>query len=232
MNMAAITRNEWKMWQQREDAVLRARTGPGLYDSFPLSATGGAVKRRAPTWKEITASAGGVTSKNLVFLVPDANLPEGVTPRVADQLQDLDEIDHTILEVQAGKFGQTHRCVTIALAVVYELAATGVLTRPTVAQDDAGRAALSAYTTVGTTKCRVQPEGGQSEEVHGRKTMPKRYSGYLETPFVPRAKDVFTVTSYTSPGGAVASVVRYTVTGFRNPEALDQLLTLDLELID
>ncbi len=236
MSFATMTRDEWTFWPDREDVVLRKQTALGVYDSHPMTATGGAAKRRAPTWKEMTASAGATTSKNLVWLLPDANLPGGILPRAGDQLRAVEtatgeEIDHTVLEVQVGKFGNTHRCVTVALAVVYELSARGVLTRPDNTQDAAGRAALSTYATVGTVRCRVQPLDGQTSEIDQRVTIARKFAAHLDAPLAARAKDVFTVTSYVSPGGAVASVQAYTVTGSRNPERLDQLMSLDLELI-
>lgn len=231
MDMATATKNEWKLWSNRENVTLRAQTALGVYDAHPLSATGGAAKRRAPTWKEMTASAGGVTSKNLIWLLPNPNLPELVQPKAGDVIRDLSDIDHTILEVQLGKFGNTHRCVTIALAVVYELRQRGVLTRPTAAQDDAGRATNASYTTVGTVWCRLQPQDSAATEVHGRLTLPEQFAAYIDTPLSVRAKDVFTVTSYVSPGGAIASTQAYTVKGFRHPESLDALMQLDLELI-
>jgi len=236
MDMAAATASEWRLWQNRENCTLRKQVALGLYDSHLLQATGGAAKRRAPTWKEMTASAGVVSSRNLVWLVPQANLPEGVAPRAGDQIRATEtatglEIDHTVLEVQVGKFGQTHRCVTIALAVVYELAQRGVLTRPDNTQDAAGRAALTSYSAVGSVWCRVQPQDSQAGEHLGRVTTPRKFTALVDTPLAVKAKDVFTVTTYVTPGGAVAGVQAYTVLGFRNPERLDQLMSLDLELL-
>jgi len=237
VTMASMTRNEWQFWPDRENVVLRKQTALGVYDSHPLKATGGSCKRRAPNWKEMTASAGAVTSRNLVWLIPDANLLENVKPRAGDQIRAIEtatgeEIDHTILEATVGKFGNTHRCVTIALAVVYELSATGVLTRPSNAQDAAGRSALTSYSQVGeTVRCRVQPLDSDAGDHQGRRTVVRKFAAYLERPLAVRAKDVFNVTTYASPGGAVASVQGYTVTGFRNPERLDQLMSLELELL-
>ncbi len=232
MTMAAMTRDEWRFWQDRENATLRKQTALGVYDSHPLAATGGAVKRRAPTWKEMTASAGAVSAKNLVWLLPDANLPDGVTPRAGDQVRGAGDVDHTLLEVAVGKFGNTHRCVSIALSVVYELSATGVLSRPDNAQDAAGRMALTAYAAAGEpVRCRVQPEDSAAADVLERRTVPRKFTALLDTPVAVRARDVFTVTTYVSAGGAVAATQAYTVLGFRNPERLDSLMSLDLELI-
>jgi len=231
MDMARATRNEWRFWPNREDVALRVQTALGVYDTHPLSAPGGAAKRRAPTWKEMTASAGGVSAKNLVWLIPAANLPEGVEPRAGYQIRSADDVDHTILEVLDGKFANTRRCVTIALAVVYELHALGVLTRPDDAQDDAGRSLPSAYTEIARVKCRVQPQDSEAGDHFERRTTARRFAAYLDQQLQPRAKDVFTVTTYVSPGGAIASVQSYTVLGYRNPERLDQLAALDLELL-
>lgn len=218
MGLATQTRSEWKLWPERENATLRSLVAIGIYTDSDLTALGGAVKRRAPTWKEQTASAGVYTSKNLVFLVPDENLPTDVAPKAGDLIRDAEDIDHTVLDVIVGKFGNTHRCTTIALAVVYALAEVGILERPDNTQDSAGRMALSAYTPVGQAMCRVQPQDSATTDVHDRKTMPLRCSAYLGTPLDARARDRFTV-------GATS----YTVTGMRNPERLDALQELTLE---
>ncbi len=221
---------EWRLWPRREDITLRAQTALGVYDSHPLTAPGGAAKRRAPTWKEMTASAGGVSAKNLVWLLPKQNLPDEVEPRAGYQIRDAAGVDHTVLEVQAGKFNQTHRCVTIALAVVYELSAVGVLTRPDGGQDAAGRP-YPSYTEVARVRCRVQPQDSAAGDHFERRTTAHKFAAVIDTQVQARARDVFTVTSYVSPGGAVASVQSYTVLGYRAPERLDQLPALDLELI-
>lgn len=229
--MARATANEWRLWPQREDVTLRVQTAIGVYDSHPLSADGGAAKRRAPTWKEMTASAGAVTAKNLVWLVPTANLPDGIEPRAGHQIRDAEDVDHTILDAVSGKWRNTWRCTTIALSVVYELSALGVLTRPDAGQDAAGRPLPTGYAEVARVRCRVQPQDSDAGEHFGRVTTARKYTAYVDQQLAPRAKDVFTVTSYVSQGGAVASVTAYTVLGFRNPERLDQLCSLDLELL-
>lgn len=218
---AAMTAGDWRFWTEREDATLREQTALGAYTDHALSATGGAVKRRAPTWKEQAASAGAYTSKNLVWLVPQQNLPADVAPKAGDVIRDADGVDHTVLEVQLGKFGQTHRCVTIALAVVYALSELGTLTRPVSGRDGAGRPLPASYDTVASdVRCRVQPEDGAAADVDERRVIPLRYTAVLETPVAVRARDRF----------AVAGVT-YTVLGFRTPERLDELMRLDLELV-
>lgn len=220
MGMRAATRSEWKWWPEREDATLRALAGVGQYADHALSAPGGAVKRRALTWKEQTASAGAYTARNLVFLVPDENLPTGVKPQAGFLIVDGAAVSHTVLEVVAGKFGNTHRCTTIALALAYALSETGTLERPDNTQDAAGRMALTSYSAVGTSRCRVQPQDRGAAEVMERKTMPLHFTAFLETPLAARARDRF-----------VCAGTTYTVTGVRNPERLDALQELTLERV-
>lgn len=218
---ATMTAGDWRFWTERENATFREQTALGTYTAHALSATGGAAKRRAPTWREQAASAGAYTAKNLVWLVPQQNLPVGVAPKAGDVIRDASGVDHTVLEVQLGKFGQTHRCTTIALAVVYALSELGTLTRPVSGRDNAGRPLPAGYDTVASdVRCRVQPEDGTAGDVDERRVIPLRYTGFLETPLAVRARDRFTVAEVT-----------YTVLGFRNPERLGDLMQLTLELV-
>ncbi len=231
MGFAEMTAGDWRYWPEREDVTLRARTALGVYDSHPLTATGGAVKRRAITWKEMTASAGAYTSRDRAWLIPAANLPVGVVPRPGDQVRDASDVDWTVGEVAVGKFGQTYRCVCRALAVVNELSASGRLLRPDATTDAAGRPAPN-YSQVGApVRCRVQPLDGAAAEIDQRVTARRALAAYLAAPLDARARDVFEVTTRVSFGGAIASVQRYTIKAARNAERIWDLMQLDLELV-
>lgn len=212
--------NEWRFWTGRENLTLCKQTAVGIYDSHPLTATGGAAKRRALTFKEMAASAGAYTGSDRAFLLPQANLPTGVVPAAGDVIRDAADVDWTVGDVTVGKFAQTHKCVCRALAIVNALGKTGTLTRPDNTQDSAGRMALTSYSTVGTSLCRVQPQDSQATDVLDRRTIVRKYVAYLATPLAVRARDVFTV-----DGQA------YTVLGFRNVERIWDLMSLDLELV-
>jgi len=222
MDFAAMTADEWRLWPEREDVTFLKQTAVGSYDEYRLSfSPGGAAKRRAITWKEMTASAGAYTSQDKAWLIPAANLPGGVLPAPGDIVRDSADVDWTVGDVTVGKFGNTHKCVCRALAIVNALSATGTLTRPSNAQDSAGRMSLATYSTVGTVACRVQPQDSSAGDVFdARRTIVRKYAAYLATPLAVLAKDVFTV------GGQA-----YTVLGFRNPERIWDLQSLDLELL-
>lgn len=212
---------EWTFWPGRENVTFRKQTAVGTYTDYALSATGGAVKRRAISYRELAASAGAYTSQDKNWLLPLANLPAGpVLPAPGDVIRDSDSVDWTVGEVTVGKFGLTHKCVCRALAVVNALSATGTLRRSANSADSAGRPGLAAYSTVATVTCRVQPEDSDAAELLDRVTIPRRYTAYLATPVVVRAHDAFLVGATT-----------YTVLGFRNPERIWDLQSLVLESI-
>lgn len=213
---------EWRFWPGRANATLRKQTAIGVYTPHALSATGGAVKFRALTFREMAASAGAYTAQDRAILVPSENLPTGVKPAPGDQFLDAASVTWTVGEVSPfGKFGLTHRCVVRALAIVGALATSGQLMRASNAQDIYGRAALSDYAAVGSpVLCRVQPEDGDVGEVFGRTAIARKYTAYLETPVTVAAHDQWLV-----------DTTAYTVLGFRNPERVWDLMSLSLELI-
>lgn len=227
------TAGEWRYWPERENVTLRVQTALGVYDSYPLTATGGAAKRRSITWKEMTASSGAYTNQDRAWLLPSQNLPEAVLPKPGDQIRDASDVNWTIGDITVGKFGNTYKCVSRALALVHELSAVGTLTRPDNTQDAAGRAALTSYSTVGSpVRCRVQPMDSQAGEVFGRVTIPRQFTAILETPLTVQSHDVFTVTSYKSFGSTVVTGTQsYTVRGFKNAERIWELMEISLELI-
>lgn len=217
----ASVRSEWRFWPEREDVTLRKQTAVGTYTDHELTATCGAVKRRAITFKEMAASAGAYTNQDQAFLIPAENLPFGVVPAPGDILLDDDAISWTIGDVTVGKFRETHKCVARALAIVNALSASGQLKRAPYVADSAGRPAGASYANVGSAvACRVQPEDSAAGELLGRVTIPRRYTAFLATPLTVQAHDQF-----------VVSGASYTVLGFKNVERVWDLMSLDLELI-
>lgn len=232
MSFRAMTANEWQLWPDRENCTLRVQTALGVFDSFRLAATGGAVKRRAITWKEMTASAGAYQNRDRAWLIPRVNLPPDVKPQPGYVVRDSDGTDWTIGDVTIGKFGNTFKCVCRALALVHELTALGQLSRPSSGQDAAGRMAQTDYADIGTAiRCRVQPQEATAGDVFERRTMTRTFTAYLESFLRVQARDVFTVTTFANFGGAATGTTAYTVTGSRNSEQVWGLPELSLELI-
>lgn len=220
MNFAASVAAEWKLWPEREDVTLRSRTAVGVFDSHPLAYTpGGAVKRRAITYKELAASAGVYTGQDRAWLIPSQVLPAGVTPRPGDVVRDAAAADWVIGDVSAGKFGLTYKCIARNLALTNGLTSAGVLKRPASAKDAAGRPANATYSMVATVTCRVQPEASGMEDVFDKVMNPKSYTAFLAEPVDVKAHDRF------EAGGVI-----YTVTGVENPQRIWDMQSLKLLL--
>lgn len=221
MGLADSIAADWLNWPEREDVTLRARTAVGTYDSHPLTyAPGGAVKRRAISFRELAASAGVYTASDRAWLIPSQVLPDGVVPRPGDVVRDAAGADWVIGEVTVGKFGLTHRCVARNLVLTNGLTSSGALKRPASAADAAGRPANATYTTVATVACRVQLEPSGAEDVFDKRTSPTAYTAFLAEPLTVKAHDRF------EAGG-----VAYTVLGFDMPQRIWDLMSLKLELI-
>lgn len=128
---------------------------------------------------------------------------------------------YTVLSVERSDWTKHYVLTARNLILAADLRQTGTLTRPAVAQDAAGRPARATYATVtGSIPCRVQPLGGQAADVLEKRTAPQRFTAYVGVPLDARAGDRFEV------GAAY-----YTVLGSHDPETLDSLQSLDLEVI-
>lgn len=127
---------------------------------------------------------------------------------------------YTVLEVTTTNWADFHTIIARDLILHSDLRDSGTLSRPSNTQDSAGRAALTSYTTVTSSiPCRVQYQPSTAVDQYGRRHIQERYTAYVGVLLDARAKDRFTV------GSDI-----YTIVGVRNPERIDQLQELDLQL--
>lgn len=213
---------EWKWWPNREAATHREQTAVGTYSAHAMSVSGDTLcaKRRAPTWKEQTASAGAYTAKNLVWLAPAAAF--SVTPKAGDQIRDGSSVDHTVLEATLGKWGLTWRLVTIALALVEGLRSTCDVLRPDDTARADGKRSPTWLTPYSDVPCRVQEvtaarEGATAGGVSAR----RRFAVYLGQQLALREGDVLEVDS-----------VRYDFVSAESFSRLDQLYVANAERVE
>ncbi len=92
------------------------------------------------------------------------------------------------------------------------------------AQDSHGLPADTSYTTIlNNVASWTQPLGGQTMDAMDKLTVPRKYVAYLGpgTQTIAQADDRWTVNGQA-----------YTVKGFKNPSRIDELMSLDLELLD
>jgi hypothetical protein len=200
-------------------------TEPVTYTSVRNS--GDRVFENVTAWVHVeetaeAAPSGGVyTACNATILIDRAYPGEGEAVKPGDRVTLSDGTAYTVLSALPLKFNGPWKLRGRNLALAHDLRDTGTLSRPSTAQGAAGRPTLASYTAVAeNVACRVQPEGGSAGDVMGRRTIPKRFTTYVGVQVDARAKDRF-----------VAGGVTYTVVEVRNPERLDQLPQLVLELV-
>lgn len=130
---------------------------------------------------------------------------------------------YTVLSAELGRITNVWQIDAICLALAADLRDTGGHYRPANARDDAGRPARATFAQVagtGDIPCRVQPLGGQAGDVLDKRTIPQRFAAYVGTPLDARAGDQFRVGS-----------THYTIVGSSNPERIDELQVLTLEVV-
>lgn len=213
--------SDWKCWADRENVTLIAEKNSGDM-SYALSATGGAAKRRALTFKELAASGGVYTAQDMVWLVPSANLPAGVVPKMADRVRDSGANDWTVLEVALNKLRCTYRLVTRNLVIALDLRDRVDIWAPTNTQDDPGNRVpdygqAPLYSQV---PARVQPVGEEVVEAFGKRGLAKHYKCYL-------GRAVTVTAEYQVRLGSTV----YQITGTANMDRIDFHVELDLEIL-
>lgn len=175
-----------------------------------------------PTSSAEGAPSYGVYTKGLArFSIRLAALEgiDGAKPR--DTITRGNSEVYTVLRAIRGSISGVWQLDAVNLVLAADLRSTGTLSRPSNAQDTAGRPTLASYTAIATDiACRVQPEGGDATDVLGRRTIPKRFTAFLASTVDARAKDKF-----------VSGGVTYTVLAARQPERIDELMTLTLEQV-
>lgn len=172
--------------------------------------------------KEAAASNGAYQAGDVSFSIRQSLLTGVGGAKPGDQVvRTSDGQTYTVLTAIPTVMTKVWDLTCRNLILAADLRSTGTLSRPVVAQDSAGRPTLASYTDVAADiPCKVQPEGGSAGEVMGRVTIPKRYTAYLGSQVDARAKDKF-----------VSGGVTYTVVEMRQPERIDQLMTLTLEKV-
>lgn len=172
--------------------------------------------------REAAASNGAYQIGDTKFTVRRSALADLGGAKVADRVTRADGSVWTVLSAAPPGIEGVWNLTTRNLTLANDLRGTGTLSRPVTAQTAAGRSAKTSYTDVAANiPCRVQPEGGTAADSLGQRTMPKRYTAYLGQQVDARASDRF-----------VCAGVTYTVLEVRQPERIDQLMSLGLERID
>jgi hypothetical protein len=172
--------------------------------------------------KEAAPSKGAYQAGDVTFSIRQALLASAGGAKPGDRVtRAADGQTYTVLSAVPTVVTKIWNLTCRNLILANDLRSTGTLSRPTNAQDGAGRPTLASYTDIATdVPCRVQPEGAAAADVLERRTIPARFTAYLGQQVDARARDKF-----------VSDGATYTVLEVRAPERIDQLMELVLEAV-
>lgn len=154
------------------------RPSSGMVDSL-------VAKRRAPTFKELTASGGVYTGQDLVWLIPAVNLDGGMIPKPSDVVVDEEGNRWTVLEVALNALKSTYRCMSRNLVLAHELRDIIQIERASISYDSAGAAVKwfpsdpperrGGTVIYADLSARVQPTGGDILDERGIRGLTNLY---------------------------------------------------------
>lgn len=170
--------------------------------------------------KEAAASKGAYQAGDVSFSIRQALLTETGGAKPGDKvIRQSDGRTYTVLSAIPTVMTRVWDLTCRDLILAHDLRGTGTLSRPQAGQDAAGRPVKSTYNVVAAdVPCRVQSQGSSTEDALGKRTMSTKLTAYLGEQVDAQAKDRF-----------VSDGVTYTVLGVKNPDRIDQLMSLDLE---
>lgn len=228
MDLSTAFAGDYQSWDNVQAVTHTAgRLGGGGADTAVAVA-----KRRALTFKELTASAGAYTGLDRVWLVPAAVLAGGFSITPGDTLTDAAGTAWTVLEAGLGKFGQTWKLTCRDLVLVNALTYLIDVERAHLTQDAAGGTVRNwpgsgAGGTVPYAQIRasVQPDEAEPADERGVRSGLARYRVTVERQLALKLdRDRVRWTD-------AAGVTHYLdITRLRNPARIDELPVLDCEL--
>jgi len=196
--------------------------GRGLDPTAVDPTTAIADARRTPvTRREMAASGGVYVASDRVWLLPDVQVI--YEPKPADRITDSDGVVWTVLEAKPVGLGSSishHRLVCRNLVVAAELYDLIDVERPTITYDASGvalRAWTTAYSAVGA---RVQSQEAVAVEERG-------LYGFRGTHLIYCGQQL----TLTAEDRVKLGTTYYEVRGWRNAQRIDELFTIDAELV-
>jgi hypothetical protein len=218
---AASIVNDYQSWDDRESVAYTSVKNSG---NVEYSLTD--CLRRPLNFKELAASGGVYTSQDRVWLVPAAILPSGLNGvadlKPADFLTDGDSVQWTVLECAWNTLQTWWRLVTRNIVLAYDLRSTLSIINPINNQDASGNRIPNynvepAYSNV---PCRIQEQEGNVAELLGKQEIKRTFIAYIGQRV-----------TVTRESRVISGGVNYQVTGYRNPDRIDMLMELNLEII-
>ena len=211
------TLDNYRTWDNTEAIQLTShKTAGDVTKSLPLA------KRRAPTFKELTASGGVYTSQDLVWLLPKkiVDAAGADRPKPSDVIIDGDGVRWTILEAPLNTLRSTYRCTARDIILAADLRDTLTIKRPTATTtDNAGGRAYSYASIYTSIACRFQEANAAIGNERGQRVTVKSYSVWVERRLYLTIED-----QIVDGDGTI-----YEMKGWQDADRIDQLQRIDCE---
>lgn len=224
--------NDWQFWMNTETVTLSSHRSDG-----DMTCTIDVCKRRAMTGKELAASNGVYTGDDVLFLIPNAFLPEGILPKPGDVITDEDGTEFTAIGVDGRKRDRNNQYQTWALScrdlvLANDLAHSIDIQAPTILIDEAGgKLKLWPEDGRGSTpykalKARVQLLTEDMADERGIRGWKGTHAVIVSKPLKVDAAFSENRVKWTSGG----KTVYLAIVGYHNPQRVDELPVLDCTL--
>ncbi len=228
MGLSIDASQNYLIWGNCEQISFRSKTqGDGA--QYAIST----AKRRAPTYRELSASNGAYTGQDVVWLIPATVIPGNMPiPKPADRVIDALGNTWTALEVALNTLKSTWRLMTRNLNLAYQLYDLIDIQRPGITYDVAGGAVRGwpddatasgsiPYRQIPAKVQLISQDDNESLGVLGAKA---KYSVFVGQDVIVNKTDRVKWTS--------AGVTTYLdVLGQSNPQRIDELPVLDCETL-
>ncbi len=217
------TVNDYQVWDDTETVTVFPPPRNELI-FFPVSG----VFRRAPTYKEMTASGGAYTSQDLVFLIPapTSQKVDGHFPfRPGAIVKDGRLVSWTVLEASPIAWENVWRVTARNLVLAFGLADEIKILRPKVAKGSGGEPVYTwgadATVIAADLPARVQIQAVEPNETNELQTPNERFVVVLGQQVDLQVTDRIVVTKGARKGIALMW------TAVRNADRIDMLSELD-----
>lgn len=225
--------SNYQIWGNTEEVFLYSvtrggATGTALVTGNPCEID--TAKRRAPTYKELSASNGAYTGQDLVWLLPAA-LMNGApnAPKPGDRIKDAAGNTWTVLEAALNALKSTWRLMTRNLALAHQLYDLIDIQRSAVTYDAAGGAlrgwpddpSPTGTVVYASLPAKVQLLTQATSEVLGVFGLKGTYAVFVGQDVVIQKMDRI---AWKPTGGAATYL---DILGQHNPQRIDELPILD-----
>lgn len=168
--------------------------------------------------KELAASNGVYTPDDVIWRFPDRYVTNKPKPR--DRILDADGVTWTILEAWYIFDQKRHRCACRNLILAFDLYDQIDVETPAITYDAAGVATKTWGTLYSQIPSRLQPITADIADERGIRALRVTHNLIVDR-----------VLSVTNEDRVLLNGTYYEIRGYHNPERIDELLVLDVEIV-